>query len=450
MPSDHKMADITQENIAKKIHDIPEHYLGMVIHFLMHFHNETTDFKTPHLRPALKNVFPLYLVLYGLVGAAGLFLNANMLRRILLRRKHCENIEKYLASNALNDMFKCIVVMPVSLATLALQNWILGGFLCHFLPIAQDVPFYATFLTFLSVAFDRYKAILNPLKPRNIAGFWLLGTWVSSFLVALPYSVYSEYVDLEKYFGDQFKGVGICVVNVENNIEEFIRALFIVLYATPAVLIMYLHLKVTVEINNRNNSNSQRSKTLSHEDVSISSVATSSVMETRKSSAVPLPVDVEDVPKGPSSDVAGQNLGIGIGRYRPQDDEDLDWNRERVVQKCFFMMTLFYTFCLFPLHVTRLVKHVVTETVEHTSHFDLAFINVVLVALLPTIVTPVLHRSMDSRRAPREDSGIYVTLKRHTSNFSLQRIGSGIHEAGYKKSFLPTDNVCQGHIEDGC
>ncbi|XP_013790487.2 neuropeptide Y receptor type 5-like [Limulus polyphemus] len=447
------MADITQENIAKKIHEIPEHYLGMVIHFFMHFHNDTTDFKTPHLRPALKNVFPLYLVLYGLVGAAGLFLNANMLRRILLRRKHCENIEKYLASNALNDMFKCIVVMPVSLATLALQNWILGRFLCHFLPIAQDVPFYATFLTFLSIAFDRYKAILNPLKPRNIAGFWLLGTWVSSFLVALPYSVYSEYVDLEKYFGEQFKGVGICVVNVENNIEEFIRALFIVLYATPAVLIMYLHLKVTVEINNRNNafhSNGQRSQMLSHEDISVSSVATSSVMETRKSSAVPLPVGIEDVSRGPSSDTAGQSLGTGVRRYRHQDDDDFDWDRERVVQKCFFMMALFYAFCLFPLHVTRLVKHVVTETVEHTSHFDLAFINVVLIALLPTIVTPVLHRSMDSRGAPRGDSGNYLTLKKHTSNLSLQRIGSEIHEDRYKKPISPTDKLCQNHKEDGC
>ncbi|XP_013782397.1 neuropeptide Y receptor type 6-like [Limulus polyphemus] len=436
------MGDVSHKDIATSVKDIPDHYVGMVIHFFMHFHNDTTDFKTPHLRPSLKNSFPLYLILYGLVGALGLFLNANMLRRIFLFREHCENIDKYLASNAVNDMFKCIVVMPVSLAILALQNWIFGSFLCHFLPIAQDVPFYATFLTLLATAFDRYRTIMNPLKTRNSAGFWLLGTWVTSFLVALPYSVYSEYVDLEKYFGQQFKGVGICVVNVENNIEEFIRALFIVLYATPAVLIVYLHLKVTVEINNRKSlfsTSGQRSPTLlNFEENTVSSVATSSVTGIRESSFIPIHVGNSEIAEAYNSDVTSHSLAPGLQRYhRRHEDEEFDWEKEKVIQNSFFIMAFAYALCLFPLHVTRLVKHVVAETMEHSAHFDLAFINVVLIALLPTITTPVIYRSMYPRGVFRGDLSNYLSLQKQSSALSLQPMGSDCHNIAYHTSLSP-------------
>lgn len=64
--------------------------------------------------------------------------NATMLVFIARRRRlYRDPTQLYLANLALSDLLKAALVLPLTLVGQLLQNWILGGFLCYFLPMMQ-------------------------------------------------------------------------------------------------------------------------------------------------------------------------------------------------------------------------------------------------------------------------------------------------------------------------
>ncbi|KFM70648.1 Neuropeptide Y receptor type 2, partial [Stegodyphus mimosarum] len=144
--------------------EIPDRYLGMIIHFLMNFHNDTSEFSRPHLRKSFKKSYLFFIFLYGMLIAIGFLANIVLIRKIVTQKPCSIPMYKYLAFNALNDMLKCAVVLPLALSTTLIQNWVYGSFLCYLFPMLQDIPFHATMLTFVLIAFDRYRQILYPLK----------------------------------------------------------------------------------------------------------------------------------------------------------------------------------------------------------------------------------------------------------------------------------------------
>ncbi|KAL3222323.1 hypothetical protein MRX96_028427 [Rhipicephalus microplus] len=326
------------------IEQIPDKYIGYIMHFMLKFQNDTSEFSRPQLRRTFRTSYPLFLVLYGSLFVSSLIGNGWMVLHIYREKQPRETVCVYLFANALNDIFKLLVVMPITLVTLFLHNWVFGSFLCFASPIVQDFPFYLTLLTFVAIACDRYRYAMNPMKRQ------------------IPPTV--------------FRGTGICAINLTENIEEYIRGLFIVLYALPVALVIYLHVKVSVEIKAqeaslalhatyRRESNGEEASVCS---VASSSMAPESVYSTRSCAAFP------------------------AARRSPPGGDALDWLKERRTQNTVMMMVTVYAVCLLPLNVLRLIVHVVHEGPEHSVHFDLSFAFAVLIAFLPTLGTPYLFR----------------------------------------------------------
>jgi hypothetical protein len=61
---------------------------------------------------------------------------------------------------------------------------------------AQDIPLHVTMLTFLLIAVDRYRLILDPRKPRLPSFVCAAGTWLLAICIVLPYPIYTTYLDL--------------------------------------------------------------------------------------------------------------------------------------------------------------------------------------------------------------------------------------------------------------
>ena len=64
------------------------------------------------------------------------------------------------------------------------------------LPVLQDIPMHVSMLSFLLIAVDRYRFMLDPMKPRMPAFVCALGSWLLAVCIVLPYPIYITYLDL--------------------------------------------------------------------------------------------------------------------------------------------------------------------------------------------------------------------------------------------------------------
>lgn len=353
---------------------------------------------------------------------------------------------KYLAFNALNDIVKCLVVMPLALPTTLLHNWVYGNFLCFLFPMLQDIPFHATMLTFLLIAFDRHRQILYPLKQPFSSFLCMISVWVATIFAVLPYAVYTRYIELEIYLGAQFKGSGICTINVDDNIEEYIRGLFIIMYVLPLGLIAYLHVKSSEEIKAKlatysvsyhdvNAVGNRESDSLSSLNPNLISTAP---LGSRVSSSVTLTIPKEfPIPCQSCEDPYSRDKSLHCSANNVSNEDNKDWLLEKKLQAFLASAVTAYAVCLLPLNLLRLLKHVVYETYESSFHFDIIFITVVWLAFVPTITTPVIFRfyhkpgenaSNDSRylrlaRSSDVSFSAYDLQKRDTSRIALNSAG---------------------------
>ncbi|XP_037779448.1 5-hydroxytryptamine receptor 1D-like [Penaeus monodon] len=408
-----------------EVQRLPDKLLGQIIHNLQAFPNETVDFRQPHLRQSLAEVFPLFLVLYGLLVILGTSGNVAMILHILRGRVYKDPTYAYVMNIGVCNVVMSVVLLPVSLAILLIQNWIFGSFLCYFVPMLQDIPMHATMATMVFIAVDRYRIIFTPTKPRLPPFASVVAVWILSVCVVLPYAVYMNYIDLQTLFGPQFEGVGICTVNLTDEITEYIRGLFVVLYAFPLALIAFLHVRVSSEMKSReapvNMVSLDGRPRRSQPDVW-------SVQDDRQASSLPRSprnqhpsfscrsgwrpneaLDGQGRPDGgaggaflfhhdaqhrspyytptPTPKTTPTRLG---GRAREAAEGDLDVAREKRNQRYLTTMVIAFGLCLCPLMTLRMVKNMVLETYDNSGLFDITFISFVWMAFLPTVTTPAV------------------------------------------------------------
>ena len=117
---------------------IPDKWLSVVAQFIMGLRNDSSlDFSKPYLRPSVTRVFPLFVVLYALVVAVGTVSNVAVVWTVVKHRLYKYPTYGYIINLAIADVIKCVLVLPVSLTILLVQNWVFGSFLCFFLPMLQ-------------------------------------------------------------------------------------------------------------------------------------------------------------------------------------------------------------------------------------------------------------------------------------------------------------------------
>ncbi|XP_076052169.1 RYamide receptor-like [Oratosquilla oratoria] len=102
----------------------------------------------------------------------------------------------FIANLAMGDLFMAIFCVPFSfLSTLVLQYWPFGGELCVIVNYLQAVSVFVSAYTLVAISFDRYLAIIYPLRPRMTrlqAKMIITTVWVLSLLTTLPIAFFSS------------------------------------------------------------------------------------------------------------------------------------------------------------------------------------------------------------------------------------------------------------------
>ncbi|XP_063610777.1 neuropeptide Y receptor type 2-like [Penaeus indicus] len=391
-----------------ELRHLPDKMLAQIIHTIQTFPNETVDFSRPILRRTLRGSYPLFITIYCLLALAGAVANSSLLARLFLARHfYSDPTCAYIMNLGVCNLLASLVLLPLSLVVLLLQNWVLGSVMCYLLPMLQDVPIHATMATFVVISADRHRRITSPLEPRVSASSAVAGIWVAALSVVLPYVMYVNYIDLQMVFGKQFNGVGICTLNMNDNIALYIRLLYGLLYVVPLLLVIYFHLRVSHEIDRRVSEREEDCQASLEEEREL----TSRIWTVRGRAA--------------SSSAIRRNDVASHGTFHGEAQEcQLDLEEEKRNQKYLALIIGISTLCLTPLAVLRLVKNEILETRQNSGHFDVTYISFVWVAFLPAVSTPVVFAAWKRKRwyssqnqlPPRTSSGQTPQVKQFNTN----------------------------------
>ncbi|CAG5122349.1 unnamed protein product [Candidula unifasciata] len=374
-----------------------ETYIELIIQFMTNNNHTGIDFREPFVKPSLRYVYPLFMFLHATVGVVGVAGNAAMVIIIGKHRLYQDQTYFLMTNLAMADLIKCMVVLPITLANLLIQNWLFGSFLCFFLPMLQCFPVHVSMLTFLTIAIDRYRLIVHPFKSRLPAGLCIIAIWVGAACVVLPYAIYIKYIDLGAMLGDRFIGVGICYVFVEKRIEEYIRAMFVILYAMPLAVIALLYVRISAEIKTK-------------ETVFISVHYAQN------------PDLGDNCNRFSRGNISNTWFSTNHNQEHPDSDDDLDIAKEKRTQNYLITMTTLFAACWCPLHILILVNYFVHENEINMSHYDITYILFTWFGFLSTCSTPVLFASWFMSDATKDRlRGYFRFSNRRRSSVTTQR-----------------------------
>ncbi|XP_059486587.1 prolactin-releasing peptide receptor [Neocloeon triangulifer] len=334
----------------------------LLVEFFKGLRNNTRDFKSPHLRLSMENIYPLFVTLYMMLTVIGTLSNVVMIV-FLLRKSVKEPLHGLMVNLAASDVVKCLLVLPASLAVLLIHNWVFGSTFCYLLPMLQDMPLHVTTLTLVMIAVDRHRKILHPMRSRFSSITCCLAIWFGALLVVMPYPIYTTYLDLGLlYKNERFDGVGICAVNLAHDMQEYTRGLFIAMYVIPMAIVTFLHINVSRELKTQLAANLMNSPPI--RDVTLPSNGHGCVGYQCRECSVP----------------AAAAAAV-----------EIDVMTEQRTQKYVVMMTAVFAICLCPLAVLRMIQLILMETYDNTALFDFTFVVVVWIAFLPTCLSPLIY-----------------------------------------------------------
>ena len=116
--------------------------------------------------------------------------------------KHMRSVTNiFILSLAISDLLVILTCTPVYIATTITTFWTIGSFACKLLPFITVFVVSCSSLTLCCIAFDRYYAIIHPLKLKFLqtpvrATILQSIVWVISAATSIPYSFFFEIVDM--------------------------------------------------------------------------------------------------------------------------------------------------------------------------------------------------------------------------------------------------------------
>ncbi|GAV06977.1 hypothetical protein RvY_16881-2 [Ramazzottius varieornatus] len=178
------------------------------------------------LRPSLATIYPMFIVLNGIVFLFAIPINSFLLIKTLTTfETRNSRVLQFLVNAALCDLFKLIFVMPITLANLLLQNFVFGSFLCYVLPMLQVFPIHVSIFNYAGLTYDRYQGIRYPDKRNVPVMVFTISSWILALCSVLPYTGFITYIDLEQLRGPQYQNLGLCFIHVQKTIEDYLSTL---------------------------------------------------------------------------------------------------------------------------------------------------------------------------------------------------------------------------------
>ncbi|XP_060524401.1 orexin/Hypocretin receptor type 1 [Cylas formicarius] len=431
------------ETFTLKDHsDVPPYIWEIAHQLLLGVDDKKLDLREPQPKKSLESAAAYIIFVYGLLAVYGVFSNLMLFVHILRYRLYKDPTFSFIINNVVSDVMKCVVVLPMTLYVLLVQNWMLGELLCTFLPMIQDIPLHVTMLTYVFLSWDRYRYLRHPTLPRLPAFVCTIGSWLTSVCLVLPYPIYITHIDLGMYVKDStFDGVSICVVNLTDDMKEYMRGIFLVTYAGPLAAISYFFVCSSRELAYHSNAAAvyfdSRTRGDGRSRTDSNSTVTATTTDLRSS-------------RGACSQDSRYSTDsyadYGRTRYETHEPE-VDVVKEKRTQYYLGTIITVNAVCLCPLMIMRLARVALSETYDNSSHFDYTYVIFVWVGFLPTCVTPLVFTCWQMSRSSKKRLKGYFRFSnrklRHSCEMVVTSAGTPASRLKIVESSDRLEDVCQ-------
>ncbi|CAO1338270.1 unnamed protein product [Diamesa serratosioi] len=372
--------------------------------------NTEHDFSQPIVREALEKYLPFLFCLYGLLMVIGVTGNIVLIAYIVKQKLYYNETHGFIINLALCQILQCSFVLPITILIIVLQNWIFGQFLCFFVPMLQDIPIHVLVITNVMLAWDRLRWLRDPFKIRLPSFVCGCGTWLTGIIIALPYPIYTTYIDLGTIFPERYHGVGVCAVNIlDDKLDEYMRTLFVVMYFAPSVVLSFIYIRSATEL-----------------------------QSPRGPLAVMMFETKAELCYTQSKNKCRQDRMSKLFSKTPYNlcDDQMNLTTEQRTQRHLSGISASHFICLCPLMILRLARMNVPETYENTLHYDLCFLMFIWISLLPTIITPIIFFSWMLSRPTKVKLKSFFRFS-HTRNNTLPKMEFNVNDEN--TSIKPTE-----------
>ncbi|KAK7153825.1 hypothetical protein R3I94_007242 [Phoxinus phoxinus] len=158
----------------------------------------------PKTEPArAKDMDSLRILLYSLIFLLSVFGNLLIIVVLVANKRMRTVTNSFLLSLAISDLMMAVFCMPFTLIPNLLEDFIFGAAMCKIVAYLMGISVCISTFSLVAIAIERYSAICNPLKSRawqtrSHAYKVIASTWVLSFLIMIPYPIFSTLIKLTK------------------------------------------------------------------------------------------------------------------------------------------------------------------------------------------------------------------------------------------------------------
>lgn len=160
--------------------NVPDQQFFELLRAITGLENVTeTELTKPILRKTIENTYILYIIQYALLSVFGVVANCWTIYYISKHKLYRDNTHALFINLSICHFVQSAFVVPVTLVTTIVHNWILGTFMCYFVPMLQvstgdegcylflDIP-YILSVWERCVSMVDWKCAFSRMRPVNM------------------------------------------------------------------------------------------------------------------------------------------------------------------------------------------------------------------------------------------------------------------------------------------
>lgn len=134
--------------------------LESIYQYITGFEN-MTELNEPILRPGLQDTYYFFVIQYAILSLFGIVANIWVICYIFKYKLFHENTHAFFVNLCVCHFVQSAFVLPITLIVIIVHNWILGQFMCYFVPMLQvsKIRFFSCFYGISVLTFSQLFVI---------------------------------------------------------------------------------------------------------------------------------------------------------------------------------------------------------------------------------------------------------------------------------------------------
>lgn len=201
-----------------------------------------------------KAVEALMYIMYIVISVAAIGGNVIVCYIVFAYQRMRSVTNFFIANLAVGDILMASLCIPFGfVSNLLLQYWPFGAVMCVLVSYAQAVSVFISAYTLVAISFDRYIAILYPLRPRMTkfqAKLIIAVVWLVALLTPLPTAIMSKLEQPQDWIDMNLTDRYTCTEAWESNSQRYhySMALMVLQYFFPLAVLIYTYTRIAIVV----------------------------------------------------------------------------------------------------------------------------------------------------------------------------------------------------------